>query len=411
MNLKYRVFFWFIFVAIVLSKNAWSVIWNINDVSILMAIPANVNEVSLLALNSSGVGGELFPQRLYTSIGVLSVPSAAESKSYQNLHAVSFRFDPCPPSIAVTSKCEPELRIVWQPVMYDVSAQTWTTDDAALHTFYHLNPQQFQNIIHGLKDIKIWAEQLGVTTAQKSLFIHPAELHQKTRKIFETKLYQLILSNVGMSNLFKFTAMKLLVPQNWWKFVAGMEKKNNQWVPATIASHGGREMDLINDATHIDPQTGLVQEIDASIFILRNVARDADIRNIVSTAFRKTFSMNKPMKEDLTPFKITIDALNKFQNPHLSNPHTIDCVSCHYADAARDYATKVFPEIADYGNGLQTYYGNFMPAVYNNSNNTIVHKTSKVLRAFGYLGRTPSVMTRTINDSIEAAHWLNEHEK
>lgn len=75
---------------------SWSAQWNLNDVSILMALPkgADNDEVNtLLTTTSKGTEGELFPKDLYQKIGVLSLPSDMDTQNYSRLRAVAFRFD------------------------------------------------------------------------------------------------------------------------------------------------------------------------------------------------------------------------------------------------------------------------------------------------------------------------------
>jgi hypothetical protein len=384
--------------------------WNINDVSYLLKLPS-INNNTLLAPQNMGVGGELFTEEIYNQkIMILSVPSPEGSKTYSNLRAVSFRFDPCPQTENINSSCSPEFRIVWQPVYFDDADQKWTTEDAAIHTFYKLSPKQYKNMRDRLFNLKLKMESKGVFTKHVALGIHPALLNQKTANLFESELYQIVLSNIGQENFYKFTFMRLLVQLNWWKFMAGFEKNNSgKWVAAQIASHGGSEIDLINDATEVNQATGLVEETDASIFILRTVRNDEDLRRIVSSGFRSTVHSARADIQDLSQFKITLKAVNKFQNPKLSNPHTIDCLSCHYADTANQFAMKAFPALKGFLQKQENYYENPNKELYNCENNSIALKSSKVMRTFGYFDDRPSIMTRVINDSIESAEWLNNN--
>lgn len=242
---------------------------------------------------------------------------------------------------------------------------------------------------------------MGVSTHKRPLGIHPAFSTPEAASAFSQDFLSLLQQNIGLENFYKFAFMKLLVPDNWWKFFAGFEKdKDGKWLPSIVSSHGGKEVDIINDAT--DPT-----EVDASLFIVQARPSDEDLRYIVSTAFRKTFLSSNPVDNDRIPFKTTLRAVNKFQNPKLSNPNNLDCLSCHYADTSHQFAIKTFPDLKGYIQDQSSFYPNPDSSLFDRSNQSIALKSSRVVRAFGYFGKHPSIMTRTINDSIESAQWLN----
>lgn len=384
-------------------------LWNLSDVSVLMPLPRG-EENNLLKTTTLGLGGELFPNEFLASIGPLSVPSARGSKLSGDLRAIAFRFDPCPAKPKNVVGCFPEIRIVWQPVYQtQEDPSLWTTEDVSIHSFYSLNKKQYQNYKNKILEIKkVIEKKYKITTNNKALDIHPAFFSKEAGVYFQNSFQQLIIQVLGKENLYKFTVMKLLVEQNWWKFLPAKEKNaEGKWERAQIADHGGFEMDIINDATKINPLTGHVDEVDASIFILPAFPKEDDIRRIVSSGFRSTMYATEPNVNDLEPFKVVLKNVLSFQNPKLSNPHTINCVNCHYADTAIKFAEKTFPELKKYTLSLSTAYKNPNPKIYNVSNNTVALKSSRVVRAFGYFGDQVSIMNRTIFDSIESAHFLN----
>lgn len=104
-------------------------------------------------------------------------------------------------------------------------------------------------------------------------------------------------------------------------------------------------------------------------------------------------------------FREKLDAIARFRNPHRSSTRDLDCASCHYADAARYYATNRFPQIRSLRS--DDAFENPDPAIYNLQNTTIVASSTRVVRAFGYFDDKPAVSQRTIHDSVVSAHWLN----
>lgn len=393
-----------------LSINSNSVFsWDINDVSYLMKLPkSNESPNYLLKADSGNDLGILIPKHIFEKIGVLSNGSNDSKNTYQNLRALSFRFDPCPAETDLNQKCRPEIRIVFQPVVYDKYDGKFTTEDAAIHTFYRLTERQFNSVKSGLMSLKVEMSKLGITTEGVELGIHPAVLNQKTSESFTAAFNLLMLKNIGESNLYKVTFMKLFVPDNWWKFFVGFLKdENGQWVNNSIPRHGGTEMDIINDATSVNPKTGQVDEMDAGFFVIKSYPYEDDLRYIISTAFRKTYSSSEADVADFEQFKDKIGATHRFQNPKITNPLTVDCAHCHYSDAAQLFAKKVFPELTS---KIQSHKDKYKyPNSYNTINKTNAVLSTKIVRAFGYMNDKPAIMTRTIHDSIESAEWLNKN--
>lgn len=394
---------------LVILKTTLAFGWDLNDVSYLLKLPkANESTDYLLKADSGNTQGVLFSKSLFQKIGVLSNASNDSQHTYENLRALSFRFDPCPAEIDKNQKCRPEIRIVFQPVVFDKHDQKYTTEDAAVHTFYRLSAEQFENIKSGLLSLKNEMTKLGVITEGAELGVHPAAINTKTSERFTTALNLLILNNTGEINLYKVTFMKLLVPDNWWKFFVGFIKDDNgQWINNSIPRHGGTEMDIINDATMVNPNTGQVDEMDAGFFIMSSYPQEDDLRYIISTAFRKTYSSSEAVSSDFEQFKDKIGATHRFQNPKITNPLTVDCAHCHYADAAQLFAKKVFPELSA---KIKTHTDKYKVAQkYNIQNKTNAVLSTKIVRAFGYMNDEPAIMTRTIHDSVESAEWLNNN--
>ncbi len=383
--------------------------WNLNDVSYLMKLPrANERADHLLKADSSSELGPIIPKSMYDRIGFLSNASNDTQHTYQNLRALSFRFDPCPAETDVKQACRPEIRVVFQPVVFDKYDQKFTTEDAAIHTFYRLSAEQFDSVKIGLLSLKNEMQKQGVSTEGAPLGIHPAIQNAKTSEKFITAFNLLILKNIGEANLYKTTFMKLFVTDNWWKFFVGFIKdEKGNWIHNSIPRHGGTEIDIINDATEVNPQTGLVDEADVSFFVLGSYPKNDDLRYIVSTAFRKTYTSKYADQSDYEQFRDKIGATHRFQNPNKTNPLTLDCVHCHYADAAQRFAKKVFPELET---SIAQHKDKYVPNTkYNIENHTKTILSTKIVRAFGFMNDEPSIMTRTINDSAESANWLNNH--
>jgi hypothetical protein len=367
-------------------------LWNLNDVSILFSLPEPREESSeLLEAGNQGTQGTLLPRSILDKVGVLNTGSPEGERTYENLRAVSLRYDPE----------KSEARLVWQPVVKDRDRRSWTTEDAAVHTFYRLPREERLHFEAGLLKLKTTMQSQGVSTDRLPLGIHPALRNLATRVNFRRDLHALILAHLGEARLYRFTAMKLLVPENWWKFVSGMERNaNGVWSPAPIPRHGGAEIDIINDST-------LPGEIDASLFALHTYPTEDDLRPVVSTGFRATFLSSEPVASDLPHFRRGIGAIHRFRNPKKTNPDTLDCAHCHFADPAMRFALKTFPALAAEADSHPDRFANPAPERFDLRNTTAFPESTKMVRAFGYFEDRPVFLTRTIHDSAESAEWLN----
>ncbi|MCB0357569.1 MAG: hypothetical protein KDD40_11205, partial [Bdellovibrionales bacterium] len=209
-------------------------LWNLNDVSILFPLPnESVKAIDLIAPYEQSGLGSLISQDVYQMVPpLINADLSNQEMFHQSLHAVSLRFDPCPSD--ENNICYPEVRIVWQPLMYDKKSQQWTGRDATLHSFYRLNEQQFNSVKSQLWKLKLANEKLGITTNLLPLNIHPAFQNQLTQSKFLNGVKELILEHCGSQNLFKLTFMSLLVPSRWWRFGSFVKDVNNNWQDENI---------------------------------------------------------------------------------------------------------------------------------------------------------------------------------
>src|SRR4051812_12231257 len=97
---------------------AWS--WDLNDISILVPLPA-VGEESMMLHPTSN---ELLPKAVFDKLQVLVI-NANPQDIYDRLMAVAIRIDPC--FHEGSSPCQHQVRMVWQPF---VRAGPWMTLDA-----------------------------------------------------------------------------------------------------------------------------------------------------------------------------------------------------------------------------------------------------------------------------------------
>jgi hypothetical protein len=235
---------------LVVIQNSYAQNWQINDVSYLFPLKSETD--SLLKISSSGTQGELLPQTVLKNIDRLVMSYDAPKDEATSLRVMGVRIDPCFKYVATSSKCSPQLRLVWQPTdkLQTKEAKTY---DAALHAFYDLSEEEFKSLASLLKNLKDKNAKNGLTTAKLPLGIHPAFNHPKTTSYFIQDLKNIILRFAGEKKLTRITFMRLLTPMIWWEF-GGLDKnKNGEWVRFNIPRHPSDEIkqDFFNDDFNI----------------------------------------------------------------------------------------------------------------------------------------------------------------
>ena len=378
--------------------------WNLNDVSFLFSLPGGDASaaVDLLEPQDVGAGGRLLPEEIFRRIPtLLNAGNGNETLYRRSLRVTSARFDPCPDPEAPS--CSPELRLVWQPVEYDEFKNSWTTRDAALHCIYALSETDFMHLRADLWQVKLKYGQLGVDTTLRSLGIHPAMQNEATADAFSRDIQSIMLRYAGTSNLRKITFSALRVPTRWWRF-GGFEKDEaGSWGAVDIPRIDAHIVDIFNVAM-TDGDLGPNEGLDAVFNVLPEDYPDSD--NLFAV-INKGYRFND--HRDLAVFREKLDAVARFRNPHSSSTDSLDCASCHYADAARYYVSNRFPELGQFRSDDE--FDNPDPGIHNLQNSTVVASSTRVVRAFGYFDEKPAVSQRTIHDSAVSAHWLNTHDE
>lgn len=385
--------------------------WNINDVSYLFPLPDGDENAALQLISpyDEKTGSDLLPKSIYQKIPTLYHPGNGNATLYQNaLRVMSVRIDPCPSTkshsgfVNVDSNCIPEVRFIWQPVEYDQYLQQWQARDAAVHCFYRLNKASLSQLLSELWALKSSYARLGVTTRNKPLGVHPALLNPATAMTFKQKLQQILLRYVDKDNLEKVTFTSLLVPLKWWRFGAFEKDSHGRWTRSDIPLVDSRFVDIFNTAVIDKKGQRAEYKLDAIFNILAEEYPDSDnIFEVINKSYR--FNDDRDRKV----FKEKLNTIARFRNPDKTNSETHDCASCHFADVARFYILNRYPELAK--TELEDQFTNPDPAYFNLENHTITKANTRVVRAFGFHGREPSVSQRTIFDSAVSAHWLNKN--
>ena len=359
--------------------------WDLNDVTYLMPLPQSLAEDSLLHMDDEALGGYLLHPNFLKQIPVLTLPMRAE-EALKSLRVVAVRIDPCFP-LPVPQACQRQVRLVWQPIELD-RKQNVVTADAALHSFYILNDQQFYNL---LRDISIWKSRNPSRTSGQALQVHPAWAKQGTHSPALLEFQQMLKHHIGMKNFFRVTGMFLRGAGNMWAF-ANYQIENGELRPQPIARLGGKRA-----------QTFINLAIPSDHFDGGGMAPQPQGEDTLDFLMQQT---NLPDSQSEELIMQSFKSLYKIENPRAYNPENMDCVSCHVAQPLKHAFFNKRPELNLRNAWMNIQYQN---PQYNLENVSVHPNDTQIVRGLGYFGNDVVVSQRVINESAEVADWLNTY--
>ncbi|MEQ1664393.1 MAG: hypothetical protein ABL927_03360 [Bdellovibrionales bacterium] len=346
-----------------------------NDISILMPVPLNPLEDHLLRASSEGAFGELFPRRFLDQMPELVFEPADET--YKKLRVIAVRIDPCFPTTLIKSGCQPQVRMIWQPLVQRSRGEMKLLD-AAVHTFYNLTAADFSTLIQQLEALKA---SFQFENLDEILTINPQLKKLGLSSDYAKKLFSILLSHTGAERLQQATFMQLTGTENVWIF-GGVFVLNGQINLLPIPRVGGFTQAFTNNTRNGD-------------FFQHGGAHPApqgqDNINLLIGESRNI----KP-SDEATVIENTMSAF-RIENPNLHNPSTMDCVTCHAAQPARLWAIKQYPWLSLNERGEEFKF----KSKFDLTNSSTNPSNTKLMRAFGYDGIEPAISQRTINETAK----------
>jgi len=361
-----------------LAISANSAEFHLHDVSILFPIAETVALQRLWRPDFSGFKGELLPASARELLPDL-IDLRENDEVLRSLRAVSLRLDPC-----FDSPCRRQIRLVWQPLLVDHEGGRPITLDAAVHTFYDLNEDQWRAFIAKYRRLL-----QGGDGRSGPLNVHPRLKSEGLAGPFMDQLTDLMPSYIGAGNLTRVTFMSLAGTGNVWSF-GGFDWRNDKGIPMTIPRVEVQGQNFVNSAKpRLYFENASMVPAPTGADTLATILRDS--RHLSSA------------EEDAVVAEARI--IMKMENPRVHSPRTLDCVSCHVAQSARAYAETRYPwRMRDFHHSPERY----MSGSHNLSNISPVKQVTGNLRAFGYFVDQPAISQRTINESAEVAEQLNK---
>lgn len=333
----------------------------LNDVSVLLPLPASPAAPGYLGPLSEGSRGPLLAQEDYDQIPGFPV-KPSQGLDYDRMRVISVRFDGCFPA---PSGCQAQIRMVMQPITEDGA-----TLDSALHLFYLLTDAELAEVTAELRRLRTLAPEV----ADAPLDVHASLVAQGMQGAYGTALTELLLKYTGRDNFIRMTFFLRAPPVNEVWFFGGFDRVDGQLVPIEI--HGVGEIQRV---IHTEVEGGWTYQVDP-----------AGLDPEDGSTFYSSAVADTATPEDLDA---TFASYLRVENPDLYGPDELPCAGCHFSAFVTAQARMRF--------GLED--ASFPDAVYTSSHDLTLaggatHEPSS-LRAFGYFDREPMIAMRVVNES------------
>ncbi len=371
------------FTTLVSAQNRSPLNWQLWDVSVLLPLPQSSSEIPmLLSPRDLGVGGPLLPSKATDPMPRIVGRMQNADVLRDHMKMIAFRIDPCFQSGHNVSICNRQIRFVWQPVVE--KAAKITTLDAAIHSFYELDPGQWQSFLSAYNKIRASHSR----SPESALQIHPLMAKEGLSGSYWQQMRELLLKYCGEKNLSRATVMTVEAHEDQWVFT-GFDIQGDSVEAMTIPGIG------------TTGQTFMTTLLEAKEFI-------ASIMPINFPEIGLWFFDNSQVARQQfseKDFQKWSRDLLKIEDPRQHNPGTVDCISCHTASTVLIWQKENFPK----WDWKKLSIDNGYTSSRNLENITDAKARSNHLRAFGYQRNDPRFSQRLINESAAVADHLDQN--
>lgn len=299
--------------------------------------------------SSVGVDAQpLLPRELFDRLHALTVVDEPDVL-YASLAVVAVRLDPCFQEGSSPGPCQPQLRLVLQPVMD--STDGLTTRDAAVHLFFSSDAETVRDTVTTLA---LARQKEGGTF---------------TKAGWRTAARAALLPFLRRAALVRVTQMSVHASNVAWIF-GGFEVTATGLTEIQIATLGSTVEGHVTS-------TGATSNLEMTL-------DPVPVAEPLLPAL-----LEAPRRRDATTEMLTEAArsLARLQDPAAHNPGTVDCSSCHAAAAATRF-------LSDSGSSVSVETPVLPGDVFSDTRN---------LRAFGYFFSRPAISPR-VQREITAVH-------
>lgn len=367
-----------------------------NDVSVLYPLAKTEAELASGYLTPASVGaaGPLLPEPVFDVIAQ-AVQGIKGPPSFADLHAVAFRLDPCFAQIGpVTSKtkCDHQLRIVFQGLNAGTtgSSKKAVATDNGFHAFYTLTQEELDEALKEIVALRL-ANSTGNDLG--ALQVHPVMARQGLDGPMAKGLNAIVLKFAGAAKLTKLTGFVGVFAQHTsWNF-AGADvvqgKAKLQVIPGLEGKPTQESLGL-----------GTAPEKLISLTFMSTTTKD-DVQPLLKATSQEDTAAARQK---------AFDSALRIENPDLHSPNTVDCVSCHTAEIARQLVGQDFFHLDAAGNA-----NGFVPDPNVVTTRDVKpaylakqpHGLAVNVHAFSYDGQEPMVIQRVINETAAIVAAVN----
>jgi hypothetical protein len=311
--------------------------------------------------------------------------------AYDGLYAVAFRLDPCFGQLgAITdpSQCANQLRVVFQPVVYDDGSGP-IAQDAAIHAFYSITREQLLDIASAIVAAR---EAAGGSADLGPLAPNSVVVQQGFTGAYAQKLMSLIVQYAGAANLVRFTSfqIELIAATNG---AAPGPIGGLTWDFSSFTVANGAPTPRVIPTLADQPTTmGLSAEVNPLEATLVPGTTSTDNLDLLT-------SYSQAMAATPAALGSALDSALRIENPHDNSPDTIDCASCHMAQPAIQLVAMPLG-MSTSGNSDAFVPASSIPAA-DLAQTTMLVDSSDVLNvhAFSYRNASPMINQRVINET------------
>lgn len=290
----------------------------------------------------------VLPRAQFDRLHALTVVDEPDAL-YGALSVVAVRFDACFREGVKPGACQPQVRLVLQPVFEEAGALT--TRDAAVHLFFSTTEAQLLTLVKSMSTLR--AER-RLSPPDELAAPHPGFADAAFVKSLRTSLLPFLEARA----LVRITSMSVHASNLAWIF-AGADLTNGQPRDIHIPTL---------DALHEHHVTSTGKETTLEVTIDPSSPMEPALTPVLAPG-----GLARATPEQLAAAATSVQRL---EDPATHNPGTVDCAACHVAALAQRALSK---------QGVTVSGSPAAPSAYDDTRN---------LRAFGYFFSAPAISPR-----------------
>ena len=268
---------------------------------------------------------------------------------YSALSVVAVRLDACFREGVMPGPCQPQVRLVLQPVFEE--AKVLTTRDAAVHLFFSTTEAQLLTLLRSMSTLRA---QKGISPPDALAAPHPGFADETFVRAMRAEM----LPFVGAGELVRITSMSVHASNQAWIF-AGSNLINGEPSDIAIPTLTGATEDHVTS-------TGSSGALEVTI----------DPESPMEPALMPVLASGGLSRATAEELAAAATSVQRLENPAAHNPGTVDCAACHVAALTQRALSK---------QGITVAGSLGASGAYDDTRN---------LRAFGYFFSAPAISPR-----------------